>query len=97
MVKIDVFVAKSRPYDASALVRRVRGRIEDLGIDAATPEDVVLSKLKYQGGGRVSERQWGDVLGLLRIHRGALDLTYLRRWAADLAVTDLLDRALAEA
>jgi hypothetical protein len=97
MVKIDVFVAKSRPYDASALARRMRGRIEDLEVDAATPEDVVLSKLEwYDAGGRVSERQWGDVLGLLRVHRGALDLPYLRRWAAELHVDDLLDRALAE-
>lgn len=98
MVKIDVFVAKSRPYDASALARRMRGRIEDLEVDAATPEDVVLSKLEwYDAGGRVSERQWGDVLGLLRIHRGVLDVAYLRRWAAELGVGELLDRALAEA
>lgn len=98
MVKIDVFVAKSRPYDASALDRRRRGKIEDLEVDAATPEDVVLSKLEwYERGGRVSERQWGDVVGLLRVHRGALDLAYLRRWAAELRVSDLLDRALGEA
>jgi hypothetical protein len=97
MVKIDVFVAKSRPYDAGALGRRTRGAIEDLEVDVATPEDVVLSKLAwYDGGGRTSERQWGDVLGLLRIHRGALDLAYLRRWAADLGVAELLERALAE-
>jgi hypothetical protein len=66
-------------------------------VDAATPEDVVLSKLEwYDAGGRVSERQWGDMAGLLRIHRGALDLPYLRRWAAELRVSDLLERALAE-
>jgi hypothetical protein len=98
MVKIDVFVAKPRPYDVGALARRMRGRIEDLEVDAATPEDVILSKLEwYDGGGRVSERQWGDVVGLLRIHRGALDLAYLQRWAGELHVSDLLDRALAEA
>lgn len=98
MVKVDVFVAKSRPYDVGALARRRRGRIGDLEVDAATPEDVILSKLEwYESGGRTSERQWGDVLGLLRIHGDALDLPYLHRWASELHVGELLDRALAQA
>jgi hypothetical protein len=98
MVKIDVFVAKSRRYDESALSRRRRERLASLDVYAATPEDVILSKLEwYERGGRVSERQWGDVLGILRVQRGALDLAYLRRWAAELSVAGLLDRALAEA
>lgn len=50
----------------------------------------------YEGGGRVSERQWSDVLGLLRIHRGVIDLAYLRRWAKEIGVGDLLDQALAQ-
>jgi hypothetical protein len=44
----------------------------------------------------VSERQWGDVLGVLRVAVG-LDETYLRRGAVELGVADLLARALAEA
>ncbi len=98
MVKIDVFPVKARPYDAHALARRRRDRLDDLGLFVATPEDVILSKLEwYDAGGRVSERQWGDVVGLLRVHRGVVDLPYLRRWAAELDVNELLSRALAEA
>jgi hypothetical protein len=48
-------------------------------------------------GGEVSARQWGDVLGLLRVQAGALDAAYLDHWAAELGVTDLLRRARAEA
>lgn len=97
MVKIDVFPVKARPYDAQALDRRRRERLEDLDLFVTTPEDVLLAKLEwYERGGRVSERQWGDVSGLLRIHREGLDLSYLRHWAGELGVGDLLEQALAE-
>jgi hypothetical protein len=58
----------------------------------------VLSKLEwYEKGGRTSERQWRDVLGILKVQRGRLDLDYLRSWATELAITDLLDQALLDA
>ncbi|MCS7055413.1 MAG: hypothetical protein NZM18_04465 [Thermoflexales bacterium] len=61
----------------------------------AGPEDVILAKLEwYRLGGEVSERQWRDVLGVLKVCAGDLDLDYPRRWAAELNVEDLLERAL---
>jgi hypothetical protein len=57
----------------------------------------VLAKLEwFRRGGEVSERQWWDVVGVLRVARDA-DREYLRTWARALDVTDLLDRALAAA
>ena len=64
----------------------------------ATAEDIILAKLEwYRLGNEVSERQWNDVLGLLRLQGAALDLAYLRSSAADLGIADLLDRARREA
>ncbi len=61
----------------------------------ASAEDTVLAKLEwFRRGGETSERQWWDILGILRVTTG-LDRAYLRRWADSLGVTDLLDRALA--
>jgi hypothetical protein len=58
----------------------------------------VLSKLEwYEMGGCVSERQWRDVLGVLKVQGDGLDLDYVRRMAASLSVADLLARALREA
>lgn len=102
MLKVDVFVQKERPYDLEAMRRRVE---QPMGTEAgalrvafATPEDVILSKLAwYRLGGGVSERQWRDVLGVMRIRSGELDLAYLHEWAGKLSVSDLLDRALGEA
>jgi hypothetical protein len=64
----------------------------------ATPEDVVVHKLSwFRAGGEVSERQWGDVVGVLRVQAGRLDLEHMRHWARELGVADLLHKALHEA
>ena len=57
-------------------------------------EDIVLHKLCwYRDGGEVSERQWQDVIGVLRVQEGHLDMEYLYKWASELDVRDLLERA----
>lgn len=48
-------------------------------------------------GGEVSERQWRDSLGILKTRAGELDLDYLRKWARELKIADLCERALKEA
>ena len=100
--KVDVFVAKSRPFDQTCLSRIQRGTVsesdENLEVWLPSPEDVVLSKLEwYRKADRVSERQWLDVQGVLQIQRDHLDLDYMRKWARDLDIADLLDEALSEA
>ena len=61
----------------------------------ASPEDNILAKLVwFRKGGEVSDRQWQDIVNVLRIQGDRLDLSYLREWAARLGVTDLLKRAL---
>ena len=61
----------------------------------ASPEDVVLNKLRWGQQSR-SEKQWRDVLGILKT-QSRLDLVYLRQRAAETDVTDDLERALVEA
>jgi hypothetical protein len=45
-------------------------------------------------GGAVSDRQWRDIQGIVRVPGAQLDVAYLREGAAVLGVQDLLDRAL---
>jgi hypothetical protein len=100
-MKVDLFVAGGSPLDQPELRRRVRVAPFDGATDRiafASAEDMVVRKLDwFRRGGSRSERQWNDVLGILRVQAGRLDLDQLRQSASLLAVTDLLDRALAEA
>lgn len=99
--KIDVLVCGTRPFDRSEMERRREETVrEDPPARAwvMTAEDVILAKLDwFRKGGEQSDRQWRDVLGVLRVQDDAIDVDYLRRWAAALAVDDLLDRALVDA
>ena len=96
--KVDLFVRGESEYDKSAMERGVwRGLGEAASAKTfrlSTAEDVLLRKLLwYRSGGEVSERQWGDVLGVLRLRQASLDWAYLRRWADQLGLDDLLARA----
>ena len=102
-LKVDVFVLGTRAYDHEAFRRMVREALDEQdesvrSFFVCSAEDTVLSKLEwYRQGGEVSERQWTDVLGVLKVQREALDPDYLRRWAAELGVSDLLTRAIHDA
>lgn len=102
MTKVDVFILQTAPYEQEAFRRRQPDTLEEAP-DArifwlSSPEDTILHKLQcYRWGGEVAERQWGDVLGVMRVQGRSLDVGYLRRWAPAIGVLDLLRRAAAEA
>jgi hypothetical protein len=96
--KVDFFIRKDRPFEAAVLARRRPHLLaEGQEIMLVSPEDIILLKLEwYRLGGGTSERQWQDILGVLQVQAGRLDQAYLDRWAADLGVADLLQRARRE-
>lgn len=99
VLKIDFFVRGATPFDRSEFARRIRVPLGEHGsLCAASPEDNLLRKLVwFRDGGEVSDRQWRDILGVLRVSGTRLDRAYLERWAAELNVSDLLLRALTQA
>jgi hypothetical protein len=98
-LKVDLFIAGGTPLDRDGLDRRVATVSADVArpLYVHTPEDVLLQKLRwYRKGGEVSDRQWRDVVGIVRVQRSRLDSSYLAYGADLLGVTDLLARVLAQ-
>jgi len=98
--KVDVFIRKERPFDRVQFQRRVEQLFATNPEQKAfmtTAEDIILAKLEwYRLGNEISDRQWRDILGVLKVQAGRLELDYLRQWAQELNVADLLQRALKE-
>ena len=101
MFKVDIFLLKGRPYDEAEFehrTQRVVATDPERTAYVASAEDTILTKLEwYRLGREVSERQWRDILGILKTQSGALDIAYLRKWAQELGVKDLLELALGAA
>lgn len=99
--KFDIFPVGQDRFARSELARRryttttITG-LEHIEFPVASPEDTILAKLAwFRKGGESSDRQWHDILGVIQIQTGRLDVRYLEEWAAELGVSDLLARVLA--
>ncbi len=101
MFKADVFIASDDAWSREEMGRARREQFETpegpIAIQFASAEDTLLHKLVwYRLGNEVSERQWRDILGVLRIQGNQLDQGYLDIWAKWLNVSDFLLRARQE-
>lgn len=100
MFKVDVFIRKERPFDRVQFERQAK---QVLTADPqpkafiCSAEDIILAKLEwYRLSNEVSDRQWRDIFGVLKVQAGRLDQDYLHQWAGELKAADLLQRALKE-
>lgn len=99
MLKVDVFVRKDRSFDRHSFERVTRKPLDVTpgarSFDLTTAEDIVLHKLEwYRLGNEISERQWLDVVGVLRVQAEAIDVEYLRHWGNAIDVANLVERAI---
>lgn len=101
MFKVDIFPAKNRPFERSQFERRsahVLAESPERKAFFASPEDNILAKLEwYRLGGEISDRQWQDIINVIKIQGERLDQAYLQYWAKKLGVADLLQSALEQA
>jgi len=96
VTKIDFFGRGYEPFDESEFSRRSSTVVGAGGqaLFVKSAEDTVLRKLLwFREGGSVSEKQWRDIVGVLRISQKTLDNSYLDSWAVRLNLNELLTRA----
>lgn len=94
--QIDVYLASGRPFEIAQFQRAQTVVIpgEPGGtLRVASAEDTVLAKLEWYKLAP-SDRQWRDVQAVLRVQDDLIDAAYLRQWAAELELTELLVWAL---
>jgi hypothetical protein len=96
--KVDVFTVGESEFDRVEFERRQEQQILEhppRRVFVKSPEDIVLRKLQwFRAGGDISDRQWTDAVGVLKVQGDRLDLEHLRRWAEHLEITDLLEKAI---
>ena len=101
MFKADIFVPARDSWTREELKRARAEQFEvaekSVTIRFASPEDTLLHKLIwYKLGNEISDRQWRDVLGVMKVQGEQLDNSYLDIWADAIDVVSLLDRARRE-
>ena len=102
MMKADIFILGNSAWANIQWERRhtkeVGTKEEKFFLYFASVEDMILQKLLwYKMTGGHSDRQWGDVQGMIRVQSDVLDNTYLTHWAGELGISDLLAQSLDDA
>ncbi|HVT03932.1 MAG TPA: hypothetical protein VHL58_11235 [Thermoanaerobaculia bacterium] len=97
-MKIDFFIVDNALSQEQLLRARRIPLSSGVSLYFYTPEDLIVRKLLwFRIGGEPSQRQWRDVLGILRTSRSEIDRAFLGDTAVKAEVGDLLERALREA
>jgi len=94
--KADIIIRKDRPFSIEEFRRRISTSMLGIQVFVVSPEDAILSKLEWFKKSE-SEHQFRDALGIAVVQGGNIDKEYLRKWARELRVEDLLETLLREA
>lgn len=95
-MKVDIFVLGDGLLDRRQVERRILVSLPTGDLWLTSPEESVLRKLWwFRLTGESSERQWRDVVGVLRL--ADIDKAELSSVAAELDLGELVERAMAEA
>ena len=95
--KVDFFILKNDPFPRTEFRRRqakVVRQNPDRVLFLPTAEDIILQKLIWHNLGFGSQKQWRDILGVIKLQGETLDFNYLRQWGTNLGLLESLERAL---
>lgn len=95
--KIDFWLLTDEPFDRSRFSRKYVEEVMGIRLSVSTPEDTILAKLRWAKLSGGSEKHFTDALRVYEVQYEKLDVHYLRSWAINLDVQQLLERLEKEA
>jgi hypothetical protein len=90
--KVDLHPKKAGAFEESFFARRRRVNVAGAELWFPSPEDAILSKLRWARATGDGERHLRDARAVYEVQGDALDGAYVEKWAERLAVSDLLDK-----
>jgi len=93
--KIELFLLDEDLHNQEHFRRRTHHRLLDRDVWFPTPEDVVVTKLRWSKRGR-RRKDLDDAQKVLAVRQGRLDLEYIRRWCTRHSTLDLFEELQAE-
>ncbi len=100
MIKVDIFIPGDTSYENETFRRKKLDSFpeEKTALFFCSSEDIIINKLNwYKKGNMVSERQWTDIIGVVRVQYKSLDLEYLKKWTKQLGLEELLTKCFHDA
>jgi hypothetical protein len=92
---IKLFLLNEDPHSQEHFRRRIHHRLLNRDVSFPTPEDVVVTKLRWSKGGK-RLKDLDDAQKILAVQQGRLDLAYIRRWCTAHRTLDLFEELWAK-
>lgn len=86
-LKVELFLLSEDPHDKARFQRRIQGVFEERPVAVPTPEDIVVSKLRWH-----RRKDIDDVRNIMVMQAGMLDEDYIRGWCDKHGTRDRLER-----
>lgn len=91
-IKVDFFVLREGAFERDQLRRRIAREVLEKKVFFVSPEDLILSKLRWHQAGE-SSRQLEDIASVLKMKK-KLDMRYIHMWAKIHRTDEVLESLL---
>ena len=87
--KVDFWILTNDAFDQSRFLHRKKQKFMGFHMQVASPEDMILVKLKWAKLAGGSEKQFTDALRIYEVQSKGLDINYLEEWVQKLDLKPL--------